>query len=300
EFSARVHALVEQLTRLRMYIEAAMDFPDEEIDFLSDDRITEQLDDLQTAHAALLAGARQGCLLRDGLTLVIAGRPNAGKSSLMNTLAGRDTAIVTDIPGTTRDVLREYIQLDGLPLHLIDTAGLHDSDDPVEQAGMARTRDALAQADRILLVVDDTQGFTQADADILDGLPATVPCTRVYNKIDLTARPPGVLADADASAIAVSIRTGTGLDTLVEQIKAAAGVAEHTEGTFSARRRHLDALERARVHIDAGRHQLQAQRAGELLAEELRLAQEALGEITGEFGSDDLLGRIFSDFCIGK
>jgi tRNA modification GTPase len=299
-FSTQVHALVEQLTQLRLFIEAAIDFPDEEVDFLSDAGVTQRLAHLEDASGTLLASARQGCLLRDGLTLVIAGRPNAGKSSLMNTLVGRDMAIVTDIPGTTRDVLREQVQLDGLPLHLIDTAGLHDSADPVEQAGMARARAALAQADLVLLVIDDTQGFTTEDAAILAELPAALPCVRIYNKIDLTRRPSGALTDATGPAVAVSIKTGDGLDVLRAHLKATVGYADHREGAFTARRRHLDALERARRHIRRGRRQLEEAHSGELLAEELRLAQNVLGEITGEFGSDDLLGRIFSDFCIGK
>lgn len=299
-FSTQVHDLVEQLTRLRMYIEAAMDFPEEEIDFLADAAVSDQLAELQTACAALRANARQGCLLRDGLTLVIAGRPNAGKSSLMNALAGRETAIVTDIPGTTRDVLREQIQLDGLPLHLVDTAGLHDSEDPVELAGMARTRAALEQADQVLLVVDDTAGFTAADAALLDDLPAGVPCLRVYNKIDLTGRAPGAVTDAASATVALSVKTGDGMDALSSHILSAVGYAEHSEGSFTARRRHLDALTRASEFIDSGRQRLEQQQSAELLAEELRLAQQALGEITGEFGSEDLLGRIFSDFCIGK
>ena len=300
EFSAAVHALVERLIRLRMHIEAAMDFPEEEIDWLADTAIVDQLAELQTACEEVLAGTRQGCLLRDGLNLVITGRPNAGKSSLMNALAGRETAIVTAVPGTTRDVLHEQIQLDGLPLHLIDTAGLHDSADPVEQAGMARTRQALAQADRILLVIDDSAGLTPADEAILADLPAEVPCTRVFNKIDLTKRAPGLETDARNASIAVSVQTGAGMAALAGHLKSAAGYDDHRAGTFSARRRHLDALQRAQAHLKQGRRQLEERRAGELLAEELRLAQQALGEITGEFGSDDLLGRIFSDFCIGK
>jgi len=299
-FSAQVHALVEQLTQMRMVIEAAMDFPDEEIDFLSDASVTRRLDELAGANETLLAGARQGCLLRDGLTLVIAGRPNAGKSSLMNALVGREMAIVTDVPGTTRDMLREQVQLNGLPLHLIDTAGLHDSADPVEQAGMERTRSALAQADHVLLVIDDTLGFTADDAGILAELPAGLPCSRIYNKVDLTRRAPGVMTNEARPAVAVSVKTGAGMDALAAHLTAAVGYADHSEGTFTARRRHLDALERALAHLHTGRQQLEAAHSGELLAEELRLAQAVLGEITGEFGSDDLLGRIFSDFCIGK
>ena len=299
-FSTQVNALIERLIHLRMYIEAAMDFTDEDIDFLSDDGIRQQLDDLQAACDGVLDGTRQGCLLRDGLTLVIAGRPNAGKSSLMNALVGRDTAIVTDIPGTTRDALREQVQLDGLPLHLIDTAGLHHSDDPVEQAGMARTHAALEQADRVLLVIDDAAGFTGADQAILENLPADLPCSRVYNKIDLSGRTPGPVSATAVDAIAVSVKTGAGMDELAAHIKAGAGYADHSEGGFTARRRHLDALQRAQVHIEQGRRQLLDLHAAELLAEELRLAQQALGEITGEFSSEDLLGRIFGSFCIGK
>ena len=230
----------------------------------------------------------------------ILGKPNVGKSTLMNALVGHDRAIVTDIPGTTRDVLREQVQLNGLPLHVIDTAGLHDSADPVEQAGMQRTRSALAQADHVLLVIDDTVGFTADDAAICAELPDELNCTRIYNKIDLTRRAAGRITDMTETAIAVSVKTGAGMAALATHLLAAAGYADHSEGSFTARRRHLDALERARSHLHSGRQQLEQTRSGELLAEELRLAQQALGEITGEFGSDELLGRIFSDFCIGK
>jgi tRNA modification GTPase len=299
-FSERVHALVELLTRIRMYVEAAIDFPEEEIDFLSDRALAQMLKQLQEDFAGLIAGAQQGCLLRDGMTVVIAGRPNAGKSSLLNALSGRDAAIVTEIPGTTRDVLREHIQLDGLPLHVLDTAGLHDSDDPVEQAGMQRTRTALEQADRVLLVIDDRQGFTPADAAILEALPASVPCTHIYNKIDLTGRIPGLDAVAGASIVALSAQTGAGLDALRSYLQDSIGYAVQVEGGFSARRRHLEALQAAQERFEAGVMLLRTQHAGELLAEELRLAQQQLGEITGDVSSDELLGRIFSSFCIGK
>lgn len=300
EFSRQLHALTAQLTQLRIYVEAAIDFPEEEIDFLSDDSLAQGLQDLRAAFRALLARARQGRLLRDGLTLVIAGRPNAGKSSLLNVLSERESAIVTAIPGTTRDVLREQIQLDGMPLHLIDTAGLHDSTDPVEQAGMQRARHAMEQADRVLLVIDDQAGFGAADAAILDGLPPGVPHTRLYNKVDLSGRPAGAFEMDGQAAIALSLHSGAGLDALRAHLRRVAGFAGAVEGEFSARRRHLDALERARAHVLAGIRQLETQRAGELLAEELRAAQQALGEITGEVSSDDLLGMIFSSFCIGK
>ena len=300
EFSSRVHALVDQVTRLRMYVEAAIDFPEEEIDFLSDDTITQLLAALRADFDDMRARAQQGQLLRDGMTLVIAGRPNAGKSSLLNALSGRDAAIVTEIPGTTRDVLREHIQIDGLPLHIIDTAGLHASDDPVEQAGMQRARLALEQADRVLLVIDDQSGFTRADAAILDELPAGVAHTLIFNKIDLSERAAGLSEENGQPSVAVSVHSAAGLDALRQHLKQSIGYSVNADGNFTARRRHVDALRRAYEHIEAGRRQLEQQRAGELLAEELRQAQQVLGEITGAVSSDELLGRIFSSFCIGK
>jgi tRNA modification GTPase len=299
-FSQRIHGLLEQLIELRIYIEAAIDFPEEEIDFLSDTRVTSRLAGLCEEFDRVQESAHQGQLLRDGMTLVIAGRPNAGKSSLLNALAGQDAAIVTEIPGTTRDVLHAHIQIDGMPLHILDTAGLHESSDPVEQQGMERARRALANADRVLLVIDDRQGFDAADALILEALPHGVPHSVLYNKIDLTERVPGISQSETVTAIALSATTGAGLDALRTHLKHCVGYSEQAEGGFSARRRHLDALARARRHIDQGIHQLREYRAGELLAEELRQAQQALGEITGEFTSEDLLDRIFSSFCIGK
>jgi len=299
-FSAHTQALVDALIRLRTQVEAAIDFPEEEIDFLADTRLRAMLDALQQDFHALLATAQRGQLLRDGLTLVIAGSPNAGKSSLLNALAGYEAAIVTAVPGTTRDVLREHIQIDGMPLHIIDTAGLRDSTDPVEQEGMARARRAIESADRVLLVIDDQAGFRPEDVAILDTLPAAIPHTRIYNKIDLTGRPPGMLAGAAAPAVAVSAKTGLGLDVLHAHLKQSSGLGEATAGEFSARRRHLDALRRAQGALQEGIRQLDEQHAGELLAEELRLAQQALGEITGEVTSEDLLDSIFSSFCIGK
>jgi tRNA modification GTPase len=299
-FSERILALLEQLITLRTWVEAAMDFPDEEIDLLSNERVGEQLSALSHAIDRVLAGAHQGQLLHDGMTLVIAGRPNAGKSSLLNALAGHDAAIVTDIPGTTRDVLRERIQIDGMPLHIIDTAGLHESTDPVEQAGMQRARRAMESADRVLLVVDDQQGYTAADAAILKDLPAGIPHTRLYNKVDLSGRRPGI-SGADAPVeIALSAYTGAGLDDLRRHLKHCVGFQEEAGGGFSARRRHLDALRRARTHVEEGKRLLQKHYAAELLAEELREAQQDLGEITGAFTNEDLLDRIFSSFCIGK
>ncbi len=299
-FSDQVHALTEALTRSRMYVEAAIDFPEEEIDFLSDRALQQMLAGLRTDFDALHARIDQGLLLRDGMTLVIAGRPNAGKSSLLNALSGRDSAIVTEIPGTTRDVLREQVQLDGLPLHVIDTAGLHDSSDPVEQAGMQRARQAIAAADRILLVLDDSAGWTQADDDLLCTLPDGVPVLAILNKIDLSGRPAGPLQLDGRPALAISVHSGQGMDALREFLKQDVGFSASQEGGFTARRRHRVALERAREHLELGVRQLEDSRAGELLAEELRLAQQALGEITGEVSSDDLLGRVFESFCIGK
>jgi len=219
---------------------------------------------------------------------------------LLNALAGYDAAIVTDMPGTTRDVLREHIQIDGMPLHIIDTAGLHDSTDPMEQAGMQRARRAMESADRVLLVVDDQQGYTAADAAILDELPAGIPHTRIRSKIDITGRLPGISGIDAPVEIALSAHTGAGLDDLRRHLKNCVGFQEEAEGGFSARRRHLDALRRARTHIEEGKRLLQKHYAAELLAEELREAQQDLGEITGAFTNEDLLERIFSSFCIGK
>lgn len=297
-FSARVHDLVERLVQLRMYVEAAIDFPEEEIDFLSDGRVAEELEGLIAEVVDVQGRARQGVLLREGMTVVIAGRPNAGKSSLMNALARRDAAIVTDIPGTTRDVLREYITLDGLPLHIVDTAGLRDDPGPVESQGIERAWRAIGQADRILLVVDARTGMDDRVRAIVARLPPGVPVTRVLNKVDLTGRAPG-LEDGTPPVTAVSAKTGAGLGALCRHLKETMGY-EGGEGGFVARRRHLSALEQAAAALARGREQLLAHGAGELLANDLGDAQQALGEITGAVTSDDLLGRIFSAFCIGK
>ena len=297
-FSRRVHDLMEAVTALRVYVEGAIDFPEEEIDFLSDGEVAGRLRDLRAALEELLGEARQGCLLREGMRVVIAGRPNAGKSSLLNRLARREAAIVTDIPGTTRDVLREAIALDGLPLHVSDTAGLRDSDDPVERLGVARAREEIESADRILLVVDDREA---EDPALLDGAVPPERLTVVRNKIDLSGRAPALDTAADGSArLWLSARTGAGLELLCGHLKEIMGYHQGTEGGFMARRRHLDALRRAGAHLAAGQRQLETQQAGELLAEDLRQAQQALGEITGEVSADELLGRIFSEFCIGK
>jgi tRNA modification GTPase len=300
EFSNQVQALLEQLTALRVFVEAAIDFPEEEIDFLSDGKVQSKLHDVETTFRNLFNQTRQGCLLREGMTLVIAGRPNAGKSSLLNVLSGRDTAIVTPVAGTTRDYLREQIQIEGMPLHLIDTAGLRDSDDLIEQEGVRRSWQQIEQADHVLLLIDDQLGFQPEDQTILDRLPARLSHTLVFNKIDLSDRKSSKsLADSDDS-VAISAKTGEGMATLREHLKQVIGFQPQGEGGFSARRRHLDALQRAQAHVTTGQQQIDQYNAGELLAEELRLAQQCLSEITGKFSSDDLLGEIFSSFCIGK
>ncbi|WP_347253834.1 tRNA uridine-5-carboxymethylaminomethyl(34) synthesis GTPase MnmE [Leminorella grimontii] len=303
-FSNRVHQLVEALTHLRIYVEAAIDFPDEEIDFLSDGKIEAQLSQVIDELNGVRAEARQGSLLREGMKVVIAGRPNAGKSSLLNALAGREAAIVTDIAGTTRDVLREHIHIDGMPLHVIDTAGLREANDEVERIGIERAWQEIDQADRVLFMVDGTTTDATAPQDIWPEFTArlnpNVPITVVRNKADLTGEPLGLTEVSSHSLIRLSARTGEGVQALRDHLKASMGFTSNTEGGFLARRRHLQALEAAAEHLDQGMEQLVSARAGELLAEELRQAQQSLSEITGEFTSDDLLGRIFSSFCIGK
>lgn len=298
-FSQKIHDLVQQLIRLRVFVEASLDFPEEEVDFLSDSRIQQQLDDIKSALDEILASAQQGCLLKEGMTLVIAGRPNAGKSSLLNQLAGRESAIVTDIAGTTRDILREHIQLDGLPLHIIDTAGLRDSDDPVEQEGIRRAWQAINEADRVLLLVDASVSGDDHLA-IEKQLPPHLGITRIYNKIDLCGESARIVADDLEVDIWLSAKTGEGMDLLTGHLKQVMGYQQSQEGQFMARRRHLEAINQARVHVAQGERNLQQLHAGELMAEELRQAQDQLNRITGEFTADDLLGEIFSSFCIGK
>lgn len=300
EFSNAIHSLVEQLVQLRVYVEAAIDFPEEEIDFLSDSRVGDALHAVGAQLQALIAAAAQGCLLQEGMYVVIAGLPNAGKSSLLNCLAQRDAAIVTELPGTTRDVLRERVSIDGLPLHIVDTAGLRDSDDPIERIGIQRAWDEIARADRVLLVVDDRVGVTPADRAIIARLPEGSALSVVRNKIDLTGHPAGIVDGELGATVSLSVKTGAGVDVLCRHLKDCIGYRPSGEGVFSARRRHLDALGRARAALESGISQLTGPRAGELLAEDLRQAQQALAEITGEFTSDDLLGRIFASFCIGK
>lgn len=305
EFSRRVHALTEKLIGLRIYVEAAIDFPEEEIDFLADGHVLSQLDTVRQELAGVLREAGQGALLRDGMTVVIAGRPNAGKSSLLNALAGREAAIVTDIAGTTRDVLREHIHIDGMPLHVLDTAGLRDTNDQVERIGVERALKAIGEADRILLVVDSTA--PEADdpfalwPEFLEQRPDPHKVTLIRNKADLSGETVGLETCADGHVtVTLSARGLEGLDLLREHLKACMGYEQTSEGSFSARRRHLQALQQASASLEHGREQLTVLGAGELLAEDLRMAQQALGEITGAFTPDDLLGRIFSSFCIGK
>lgn len=310
-FSRQVNELVEGLIQLRMYVEAAIDFPEEEIDFLADSTVSQDLTDLVDLLTGVLAGARQGRLLREGLNVVIAGRPNAGKSSLLNALSGTDSAIVTDIPGTTRDVLRETIQIDGMPLNIIDTAGLRDAPDQVEQEGIRRAWAEIEKAD-LLLVIADAQEWDSAPKNLEHWLPfgetglSSLAAKKrlVLNKIDLRKNTSVVESnrslDGEANILTISAKTGEGLAALKEEIKHVAGFQQEGAGTFSARRRHLVALEAAKESLEKGARQLSDHQAGELLAEDLRAAQQALEEITGAFSSDDLLGRIFSSFCIGK
>jgi tRNA modification GTPase len=302
EFSARIAALKARITDLRAYVEAAIDFPDEEIDFLSDHALRERLAAVFAAFESITTAARQGALLREGLNVVIAGKPNAGKSSLLNKLSGDEVAIVTDVPGTTRDVLRQQVHLDGLPLNLIDTAGLRAAVDVVEVEGVRRARNEMARADRVLYVLDTGAAAddSQSWAPDLDQLPPDVPVTLVFNKIDLTGSPERLDEAASPPRVFLSARTGAGVELLRTHLKVSAGYRETESGALAARRRHLDALNRARQHVQSAADTLSSTRAFELFAEDLRLAQHALGEITGEFTSDDLLGEIFGSFCIGK
>ena len=293
-FSAEVHALAVAVLELRTYVEAAIDFPDEDVDFLASPEVVQRLTDIDSRFQSILREAGQGRLLRDGLHVVIAGRPNAGKSSLMNTLTGRETAIVTEVPGTTRDLLREQLQIEGLPIHLVDTAGLRQTDDRIEAEGVRRARAELQRADLVLYVID-ASAFVSGEESLVESaqLPSGVPVIEVWNKSDLAVAP-------DGSALSVSALTGQGIDKLKAAIHRHAGYDPAAGGAFSARQRHLDALSRSRQHVEAATALLQAATAFELVAEELRLAHRALGEITGEVSSDDLLGEIFSSFCIGK
>jgi tRNA modification GTPase len=298
EFSAEVYGLVEALTLLRVRLEAGLDFPEEGVDAFSDPALAGELASLRAALARLRAAAERGRVLRDGLTLVIAGAPNAGKSSLLNRLAGYEAAIVTELPGTTRDLVREDILIDGMPVRVIDTAGLRDAPDRVEAEGIRRAREAMGRADLVLLV-EDASAAGQAPVEL--ALPAGIDVLTVRNKIDLAGQPPGETQDGDGRwTLCLSALTGAGLDVLRARLKALAGYVEGAGGAYSARRRHLEAADQAAARLDAAHALIVGGHAVELAAEELRLAQAALAEITGEFTTEDLLGRIFSEFCIGK
>ena len=298
EFSRHVHELDAALVDLRVWVEAALDFPEEEIDFLADRELRTRMTSVRARFDAIEAAAVQGRVLRDGMTVVIAGRPNAGKSSLLNALAGHDAAIVTPIAGTTRDILRERIDIDGMPLHVLDTAGLRDETaDEVEAEGMRRARLEMARADRVLFVIDaaaDPRGRSY-EAERAR-LPADVPVTLLFNKTDLAASDALPLRDG----LRISAKTGAGLVALRTHLKECMRFTTPGTDTISARARHLEALRTARTHVEHAYRNLVDTRAGELVAEDLQCAHRAIGEITGEFSAEDLLGRIFSSFCIGK
>ncbi len=301
-FSKEIHVLIEALIQLRIYVEAAIDFPEEEIDFIGDGKVAADLQTIIDQLDRVCGEAKQGALIREGMKVVIAGRPNAGKSSLLNALSGRDSAIVTHIEGTTRDVLREHIHIDGMPLHIIDTAGLRESPDEVEQIGIERAWQEIHAADRILMVVDaTTTDETEASRiwpEFVDSLEDTSHLTLILNKTDLSGA--REISHTAHPVIGLSAKAGDGVNDLRNHLKACMGFTGTTEGGYTARRRHLDALERARALLQAGQQQLEGMGAGELLAEDLRQTQNTLGEITGDFTPDELLGRIFSSFCIGK
>jgi len=296
-FSKQINELVEELTELRIYVEAAIDFVDEDIDFLSDGIVENRMVKLLDKVSKIQQTARQGRLLRDGMNIVIAGKPNAGKSSLLNCLAGHEAAIVTDIAGTTRDILRERIQLDGMPLHIIDTAGLRDSENVVEQEGIRRAHAEINKADKILFLIDVNEPEPNAE---IARFPGHLDVIRIYNKIDLHGIPAAIKQTGQGTEIYLSVKTGAGVHLLKEHLKESIGYQETAQNVFTARIRHLEALQRAHEFIHSALANLQVNRAGELAAEDLRQAQNSLSEITGQFSSDDLLGKIFSSFCIGK
>ena len=314
-FSKLVNDMVESIIHLRMYVEAAIDFPEEEIDFLADKKIVTELKAIISKVESVRQQAQQGSIIREGMRVVIAGRPNAGKSSLLNALSGKETAIVTDIAGTTRDVLTEQIHIDGMPLHIIDTAGLRESTNKVEKIGIERAWQEINQADRVLLMVDaaddnsvksDELTIKEDWPEFFKRLPSNIGLTIIRNKADISNAATGYIEVNDSTAdnihsiVTLSAKTGDGVDSLKEHLKTIMGYQGSTEGGFMARRRHLIALERTHEHLKIGLEQLESYVAGEILAEELRICQQELDQITGEFTSDDLLGKIFSSFCVGK
>lgn len=296
-FSKEVQGLCDRLIDLRMLVEATLDFPDEDVDFLIEAKAFERIEVVAAELRAILDRARQGSLLRNGLHVVLVGQPNVGKSSLLNRLAGEERAIVTDIAGTTRDALRETIQIEGIPLHITDTAGLRETTDEVEKIGIARTWVEIERADVVVRLVDVRAGLSAADAAIDARLPAGVERITVFNKVDLVAREPGREDGAEGVRLYLSAKAGIGVELLRAELLRVAGWHRHGEDVILARERHLIALRTALGHVEDA---LEARHALELMAEELRLAQEAVNEITGEFTPDDLLGVIFSRFCIGK
>jgi len=313
-FSDRVNVLVEQLIELRIYVEAAIDFPEEEIDFLADGKVLADLNAIMDQLQQVFTEANRGVLMKEGMKVVLAGKPNAGKSSLLNALSGRESAIVTEIAGTTRDVLREHIHIDGMPLHITDTAGLRHSPDVVEQEGIRRAWQEIEKADRVIMLLDgsdlevplagaanDTDAFHPRTLwpEFYEQLPQGTPLTIVINKIDLVMHLPEML-NQETPVIWLSAKHGDGLDLLREHLKQVMGYGGEAEGSFTARQRHIEALKQAQRALEQGKLQLTEAGAGELLAEDLRSAQDHLGEITGRVTPDDLLGRIFSSFCIGK
>lgn len=297
EFSQRINALLLKLIDLRMYVEACLDFPEEEIDFITQGRVAEKLAAISTELAAVFSKAKQGSLLREGINVVLVGQPNVGKSSLMNQLAGEEVAIVTAIAGTTRDTIKNAIQINGVPLHIIDTAGLRETDDEVEKFGIARTWRAAESANIALLLIDAAHGITETEKSILDRLPQEIRKIWVHNKIDVSNEAPFLEEKSGATHIHISAKTGAGMDILKNHLLKVVGYEDNSEGVFMARTRHLKALHEVQHHLNVAAAQMGS---AELVAEELRLAQEALSSITGEFTPDDLLGEIFSKFCIGK
>lgn len=295
-FSNQINELVDELTELRIYVEAAIDFVDEEIDFLSDGIVENKVKTIIEKIQKIQKTAQQGRLLRDGMTVVLAGKPNAGKSSLLNALAGHEAAIVTEIAGTTRDVLKERIQIDGMPLHIIDTAGLRESDNAIEQEGIRRAHAEIKQADKVLLLIDSTD--PEIDS-IINSLPTDIDIIKVYNKIDLLNIEPEINESEQGTQIYLSVKKDIGMELLTNHLKQSVGFNGETDDVFIARRRHIEALSQGQGFVKNALEQLQNQ-AGELVAEDLRLAQNSLAEITGAFSADDLLGKIFSSFCIGK
>lgn len=297
EFSKHIQTLQDRLIRLRMFVEATLDFPEEDVEFIEQERARDQLAETRSALEEVITQAARGQLLHDGIRVVLAGAPNVGKSSLLNALAGEDIAIVTPIAGTTRDTVRARVSINGLPVEFIDTAGLRQTDDPVEQIGIERTRTAIADADLALLLIDANDERTNI-GDLLHEIPTSLPRIVVANKIDLRDSPPDSALGL-GELLPISAKTGQGIDDLRLAIEKQVGYDHHEGGTFSARARHVTALKRTLTHLDAAKLHLDHV-ALELFAEELRLAHESLGEITGEFTADDLLGEIFSRFCIGK